>query len=99
MKPFAGPGGYTPPPAVSPYLGLFTNAGRGVDPYSVYVQPVLQQQQRNSQFNSDINALQNQTDQLLAPARPQTPGMPANGGYINPQVNPNALPAYQPYGQ
>ncbi len=54
--------------AVSPYYGLYSANTQGgtVDPFTSTVLPRLQQEQQNTQFNNDINTLQNQY-QLVAP--------------------------------
>ena len=74
-------------------MNVFNTNTRGVDPYNLFVRPAIQQQQQNMQVNTDINGLQTQTDQILAPSRPQDSGIQTNGGYMNPQYNPGYMPA------
>ena len=79
-KPFSN--NYHPAPAVSPYYSMLTTDTRGgtVDPYTSIVQPQLQQQQQNTQFNNDINTLQNQY-QLVAPEQNANRGQGDASGY------------------
>jgi len=57
VKPFTD---YRRPPGTSAYMGLFRNntGGGVVDNYSTLVRPRLQQQQRNSTFNTRLRGLQ-----------------------------------------
>ena len=69
-----------PGPAISPYMNVFATNTRGVDPYNLFVRPAIQQQQQNMQVNTDISGLQTQTDQILAPSRPQDAGIRPTAG-------------------
>ena len=74
---------YRPPSAaVSPYYNLFTanTMGGTVDPYTAVVQPQLQQQQQNMQFNNSINTLQDQY-QLVAPEQNANRAQGGSSGY------------------
>ena len=83
--------GYHRPSSVSPYYSLYTTNTRNgtIDPYMTGVKPYLDQLQQNQQVNTDINTLQNQTNQLTAPDRNANGIQTGSSGY---QINYSTLP-------
>jgi len=54
-KPFSG---YTPGPAVSPYMELYRRDTGGLDPYNTFVRPQLEQRRANQIIGGEIRGLQ-----------------------------------------
>ena len=52
---------YRPTSGVSPYMLLFQRNGQGLDNYSSFVRPQLDQRYMNQQFNRDIYGLERNT--------------------------------------
>ena len=84
--------GYRRPSSVSPYYGLYSSNNRNgtIDPYMTSVKPALDQLQQNQQVNTDINTLQNQTNQLAPFDRNANGGQGGSSGY---QINYSTLPS------
>lgn len=97
-KPFTG---YTPPPAVSPYLNLyrFDNDFGGVNNYYTLVQPMVQQQAYNQRLQNDLRSLeaatriQSQSINQLDQRTDYLYGIPPGGSYMN---FGGFYPSYQP---
>lgn len=54
-KPFSG---YSPGPAVSPYMDLYRRDTGGLDPYNTFVRPQLEQRRANQIIGGEIRGLQ-----------------------------------------
>jgi len=95
VKPFVG---YTPPPAISPYMNLYRNDGLGaVNNYYSLVKPQLDQRAYNQRLQTQVQSLENTTrvqsqelNRLNPYATPASGALPAQ--FMNLQ---NYYPAYR----